>query len=476
MAKSDFFKSSQPGPFKISVEIKGYPDPLADFPPSEHWRLVTDGWQQPLGINGFSDEYYAGMRVAYGYMKEYFNTNAAITPETIITVQRNAFLSVAMAEDKLDDVGLRPDDCFTHFGLAPYQEEKMNIHSDGIDELIAAAQLAKKEKRWYLATIDWKALMEFTGDKVAMLQKMFRKKTVENDFIDPDNANAKNILAQFLNPKCVNKLFICTCPVMREKILEFLSRDIAELNKALGVTPDDVKKTSETHTKSMEETKSVSKNEDEIIAAIVKFIQKLNQNHWFGDGNGRTCMILLNSLLVKYLGCMAIIHTPAHLTGYSTEQLVKEIKQGIAEFKKYKITDAKKLIEDFIKQPPDQKNEDEFKKNLKKLLATDNQIAMAQINALFVKFKSAKNNERVIYILKDLYVDHIVALVKKGQDLIDKDPGKKERLKNKEAFAKMLEWQEISKEFLYEDLDGLMDLYFTPKDPPDELTRQAPQV
>jgi hypothetical protein len=71
-------------------------------------------------------------------------------------------------------------------------------------------------------------------------------------------------------------------------------------------------------------------NEDEKLFIICETIIKLEQLHPFSDANCRTfCMVLLNKLLLDNGFFPALQQNPNKFEGYSTQEMVEEIKKSI---------------------------------------------------------------------------------------------------------------------------------------------------
>jgi hypothetical protein len=75
---------------------------------------------------------------------------------------------------------------------------------------------------------------------------------------------------------------------------------------------------------------------DEILTAIVRLAQDLDQMHLFFDGNIRTvAFLVLNKLLIENEMKPAILDEPNVFDMKSTAELVAAVKAGQAEFAKY---------------------------------------------------------------------------------------------------------------------------------------------
>jgi hypothetical protein len=73
-----------------------------------------------------------------------------------------------------------------------------------------------------------------------------------------------------------------------------------------------------------------SSSDDNKLDCILRFIQRIEQIHPFGDGNVRTVLLLLQRLLLQNNMLPTMMFDPNHLDGYSFAALKEEVKQGIA--------------------------------------------------------------------------------------------------------------------------------------------------
>lgn len=439
MAQSTLYKpAGKNKPFEISLERKAYVDPLQDFPRSEHWRLVTDGWQQNWGITAFISQYYQGMKAGYDVMRDYLNHKSPLTVDLIQALQKAAFGPCADLQSK---IGFRLG--WGYFLITKTRNEENGISPEGLDELVAEAKLAH-DHQWRLVGVDKSRQVAIDSEKekekrnglLLGLGNHLAEKAKEQKL------QTKDELSQFLTSD-KELLFLFAMKIPKDEAQRLLEKDIQQLDKEMqGLSSD-------------------AKNEDEKIAAIVRFLRKLNLNHFFGDGNGRTCMILLNCFLIKYLDCMSIIPTPAHLTAFSTKELVQEIKNGMAEFRKYSIKEPREFIENFVQKQQDfPEGVKGFKNEFNAKFSKENHIALAQINELFVrihadKIKAGKNKVNILEILKDIYLDRLIKFVEEEKD---RKTHKKPKL-NEEAFLAMLQYQEISKSISSEIMNELIAVY-----------------
>lgn len=397
--------------FELKLELKEN-NPLEDFPRSEHWRLMTDGWQQAHGgYVDFKPEYYMGVLSGFECMKPYLCEGKEIDAQ-LIEVLHDQILQYELKEkeDQALHVGFRAKRGMVKFGLGPGPIGRMGVSADGLDELILAEELAATENRWRLIDIDRGTNSQAAFDMVKADRKEEDRSKRKADLL----ATINNTNNKFLIIVGLAKLDI-------KQIRNFIQRDLAVLYSGLKLLDES--------------------NRKKKIALIVQFIRTLNQNHWFLDGNGRTCIMLLQLLLMRHLKTMAIIPIPAHFTGYSTEGLVLDIENGIKEFNKYKITEAKQLI--LAEKKFDQSI---FEKALPEKLANEPHIAMAQINELYMQIKENKipiansgQKQQVLDFLKKLYE------IKLREFAENAPPDPSQKLIEK-SYDKMLQLQEISKD------------------------------
>lgn len=389
----------------MSIEMKN-DNPLEDFPRSEYWRLVTDGWQQNKGINNFRDRYYRGMQEAFNYIKTTFlhDPQKKLTPRKLEIIHDLIYKFEKQSERDSDYIGFR-DKIGGTFTVAPFDtKEELGLSKDGADEFLAAAAAAKngEEGRWNLEYED------------------------ENLPAQDASKISKKQLLDFLNPNHRRNLIIHTTRITEEAIEDFLKKDLDAFYKAMD---------------KLEESKNDKDTTIKKIELIVNFIRKLNQNHWFCDGNGRTCFLVFQLFMIQHLKCVAILKTPAHFTAHSTKELVAEVLDGMNEVEKYKITKAKKILLNLVDFEAK-----EIESKLVANLANENHIAMAQINELFLQVKenkiAVKKELRVpiLDLLKKIYLEKLSAFCK--------TPLEKRTQKYKKCtFEKMLAYHEITKDF-----------------------------
>ncbi|MFC3394294.1 Fic family protein [Brenneria rubrifaciens] len=74
---------------------------------------------------------------------------------------------------------------------------------------------------------------------------------------------------------------------------------------------------------------AAAKNDDDKLSSIVRICRNLEQAHCFTDGNSRTLgFLLVNQLLLENAFSPAIIRDPNRFDGFSSQELVNEIKKG----------------------------------------------------------------------------------------------------------------------------------------------------
>ncbi|MCL9683601.1 hypothetical protein [Legionella maioricensis] len=77
---------------------------------------------------------------------------------------------------------------------------------------------------------------------------------------------------------------------------------------------------------------SKTKTPDEVILCIVTLVHELEILHVFHDVNCRTNYFLLNEELIKHGLKPTILYNPNRLDGYSVEDLVEQVKQGMHRY------------------------------------------------------------------------------------------------------------------------------------------------
>lgn len=82
----------------------------------------------------------------------------------------------------------------------------------------------------------------------------------------------------------------------------------------------------------------LAKTDDAKLRAIITFIKDLELIHAFSDFNGRTSLILLQRLLIQNNFLPVMLYDPNYIDGYSVDELMIEIKQGMQN--------TKQIIED----------------------------------------------------------------------------------------------------------------------------------
>lgn len=366
-------------------------DPLQDFPTSEMWRVLTDGWQHMYGPEGYNEYYYNGMYKAFNDFV--LKQTDDMTPDTLLKMYLTACESEQNFKQNMEENkdGFRSEEKLGIFAVG-YDKNKNEegLSINGLDEFIDELMLAYY-KRWMICFIEAKET-----DDEEYRDQAINERIDKREFFDPKSFNndkvemKKQLQAKLLDPK-VDIVMVClSFPVSRHK--KILSEILNKFNQSIAEAKDDV---------------------DKKISAIVKLIQRLNLYHVFPDGNGRVYAFLLqNMLLRKHLQCMAFTFTPAHFSGHSTEELVAEVKQGIAEFEKYKVTKAR----EFLEKNPLTGDEKQYAEKFAANLADDKLIAMAQINELYKRVKNdampiKQNPDGVLKMLKKLYIQQLDELM-----------------------------------------------------------------
>lgn len=406
--------------FDITLETKEN-NPLEDFPRSEHWRLVTDGWQQDKGITGFRAAFYNGMQAAFNHVKKFLFQNSEKLPDGFFFENIHDAL-YQFEEDGKDESNLNyRARKYGYFYVTGYKSiENVGLSENGIDELIQEAR--DGEKRWKLIEISSNVSKSQAGTSVLSAEPIKLTREKLRKFLNPSFTHHFKFLKSLFNKDLVLRAEI----IERSRVVADAEKDLDTINKKM---------------KALDEIKDEAVKKHEKIKLIAHFIRRLNQNHLFAGGNGRTCIIVFHYLMIRYLNCMAFLKTPAHFTGFSLAELTKEIEEGIDEFNKYKITGAKKVLLKFA-----QLSTEQLTQELLAALSSENHIAMAQINELYLQVKYnqislEKNRLPVLEILKKMYLEKLDAFCHQcPQANLQKFDEKSE------AFERMLDSHEITKD------------------------------
>lgn len=378
---------------------------LKDFPKSEQWRLMTDGWEHNEGPTYYTDIFYAGMYEAYDFL--YAWGSRKITSETILQIYSHAFRYEERYKEFFEDRPPTFRQGRTSFEIGPdFEQHQQGLSVDGLDEFVDELVEAYDDDRWKIYTLEpikgeqFKFVLNYDRvvtrlpdlDPLKFIDFCFK----ENEFVHPAVfAHDKNKIKEFLKNKLKNpasNIMIMTqywsCEDTRAFVDDALKQFYLDIVEA--------------------------KDENHKIEVIVKLIRKLHRNHVFLDGNGRTfCFCLLNLLAMQYLNSMLFNFTPAHFAAFSTRELVAEVKRGMAEYKKYKISNAKKfIIDNEIGSDPKA-----FAAALVKNLANEKLIALAQISELYVQIEKniiqllPAKQEKIKELLIQLYLDNLHELL-----------------------------------------------------------------
>lgn len=399
-------------------EMKG--SPLEDFPRTEHWRIMADGWQHHFGINHFRPAYYKGVQEGYAFIAKHAEQRKKITPDFIQKIFAKDYqfeddfqnLKQMLSANGSGHIGFRGKALSNGFLVAPTKSTNTDgASTDGLDDFITAALQANKDGRWKLVVASKSVI--YQKDAAAIQEFVDQTPGIDlSEFANDKNKLKERLELILKNLDKNNYLYIVTFSMPLNRVFQFIQKVLDEFYEKMD----------KLNSRAFFE-KNQQKIADEKIAAIVKLIQTLNQDHWLPDGNGRTLLILQNFLLMQHLQCMTMMMTPAHLTGFSTRELVEEVKNGIARLNEFKITKAKKFLQNLTVN--DIEDEGEIIAALNKNLSSDNIAALAQINELFLQiqenkicvpkdFKEAENDEpkkaaheKILNILQDLYLDKL---------------------------------------------------------------------
>jgi prophage maintenance system killer protein len=353
-------------------------DALEDFPSSEIWRIQTDGWQALRGPGNFRPQYYVGMDVGFDFIRK--NDQDLITPELIEGIYHSAY----GAEDDYQKSATlqkgynQKSGSFEIFLPEPGLENTAGISEAGIPNLVKLLQgyAQTQGNRKY-------PFVELLIDRENELETVFDvfTATAEKDLYT-HLKNAALCKDEYLgNEKRTEekplRLLLTTSLSKREEIIQFVKTDI------------------ETYYLELKEAQILTKEEERqtaVLEAIVHFIQKLHQTHYFADGNGRTFVFLLFNMLLLQNGFgLKITQTPAHYAGFSSQELLAETRADLDRFQSYKITAAKNYLLT-VEEPDINQDQDNVKAQLLNCLNSDPLIAMAQINDLFLRISTDRMN------------------------------------------------------------------------------------
>lgn len=446
------------------------PNPLMDFPRTEHWRFMTDGWQHKLGPTNFRDKYYQGILQGFEHVALQVEPRTKITPEMIQELYLKSFqfepefdeyqkTIASYGEQTKQKAAFRGIAYEANFCVCPGSRPAMvGLSIAGLKEFIPEVDKAEDEKRWKLVVVEQAKLKGESRDALVCDSPSMNSEMFGHNL----DLFKKALVAFMLNPKYA--LYIVNYTLPLKKVLFYVQRSIDKFY-------------SEMHEIDKEE-KSLSREQikDKKIAAMVKLIRTLNQDHWLPDGNGRVVgFLLLNLLLLQHLNCMMINMTPAHVTGFSTEELVAEVKNGVAQFEDIKITGLKNILANLtIENIADEKK---ISTELKAKLNSDPMIAMAQLNELFLQIrenvlivpvgfnkeqKNEKNDEaheKILNLLKDIYQEKL-------QEFVANPPEKLiERVRRKKELREWIQMHEISAAIEIAKpgfIEQQLDVYFKP--------------
>lgn len=425
-------QTSKTGLFGGSPDAKAT-NPFEDFPSSESWRVITDGWQHIFGPQNFRAEYYKGMGDAFSFI---INTPPdQITVEALVNLWEMAFKSEkTYAKFKQKCPNAVRDKINAHFsiGFTP-NSNGLAVSQQGLDEFI---------DELIANNLQWRIFFARAG-----IDPQFRQQLIKFCIDDVDEKG-------YFNPEDYQKDKAQIKKVLREK---FFDPKVDVVLIALSWDRKYIEGFMRLYFKMFNESMAEAKEDKDKIGAIVKFIQRLHLLHPFLDGNGRVLIFLLQNLLLKkHLNCMAFTFTPAHFAGFSKAELIEEVQRGIAEFAKYKITKARLFLEK-IGFAGDEKD---YSAKLEANLAGEQLIAMAQINELFLRVKFGKirppgeGKDAILKILKDLYM-------KKLSELAAQPPqNAQDKIKDKGAFLSIIELHKIRLEFQEQEIHEKIDQYF----------------
>lgn len=377
-----------------------YDEALSDFPRTELWRLQTDGCQHHLGKNNFTSAFYQGLQEGFLYIRN--NLDKQISSKIIEDLYKSAF--------KFQEAYKNKEDTRFQKGIRDMSGSEMTLYLDtddlksdeikfgatvsqnGLDEFIKSAVVAYEDKtdkasgpvkqrtflpRWEIGGTEGNNWFQFNpskfnGDVKAMHAYLENKlklaaaglnqdkeleRQCKEKFKDADSALNEYLERKKTLPPTTEVKLIANA-ASRDVICKFIDKAIDKFNKQI-------------QTKDIEEKK----------VAIIQLTRFLHQFHPFLDGNGRTFIFLMtNMLLLQHANTMFIANNPSHFVGFSTQELLKEVNEGIKAFEDCKITPAKNYLNNLLLN--DFKNPNNVKSEIENKLSRDPIIAMGQLNEI----------------------------------------------------------------------------------------------
>lgn len=354
------------------------------FPGSEFWRFFMEVTRQnsgPLGFEKNEPFYMAGLFEALLILLE--DLNKLPTADMLIK-----WHDTAISKMSGFDKGLRTAPGFgSGFGLK-YDANNPNTSTVTLEGLLEISEKFKKNPG------------------------LFSSHSI-NPSIDLKEPDATNKINKILATK---KMSISIAPENREIIKEKITITLKKYETKIAELK--VREAENDAKKAEKDIKLAETLRDEKLAVIAQTLQDLELIHPFEDANCRTVVMLLSiKLLLENGFTPAILTDPNKFDGLSITQLVQELKKGMDTFAYYW---TKNLEERFSKLTHQETKEiPTIMIELNQMLAKEPDIALAQINWLFLKFRKGTipfhpiseppdkfiGNKECLDILKNLYIE-----------------------------------------------------------------------
>lgn len=354
---------------------------LADFPGTELWRLLCDGWQHRFGKNVFSEAYFKGMETAFKEMLSYIKKD--INLDFLLLEKLHEIAFEHMPQDEKEQEMLEFGELKTSITekFKKNNPEVISIFSIGWNDRLTAFHSVSDQGIKELAEIFWDAYCEKPeapafifldfikqGDGVGVV----KASSIYNEL--KSETDKKNFI---YNVSCILKLKkdiqLCS-PLNYENKKSYINGLLSAFNNVKN-----------------------EEGQEDILKRIFTLVRKIHYIHPFQDGNGRiNFFILLNYLLLKNNLSPFINMTPFHISGYSLDEIIKEYEQGVEMFKQFSLSDVKFFLDSnyLVK-------EDVLKLNEK--LSKNAEAAICQINALYINLGNDDTAEIKKGILKKFY-------------------------------------------------------------------------
>jgi hypothetical protein len=326
---------------------------LKDFPQSELWRLFIDGHRQnegPLTFDVKEKGYLKGCLNAFGDMMSHIHD--PVTTNLILKLHNTAlkavddnarFDAINGIDYKGSDFNFR-DGPPTSFGI---------VLNNTVDNQFNESQLQNLQKKANLS-------IDGLHELLAIM------KSHEGKFIELERSN-RPIDVSMPFDKLVNIIHSGNCAI-------FLKKDTFEhiqdrINSSIGSYYHAIKS---------------ARSDDGKLSAIITFVKELELNHYFSDANCRTTVcLLMNKLLMENGFSPAIHENPNRVDGYSTKELMLEVKNGMEKFKEFTLSNHVKIDLKKIKID-NTSTKDEIKYQISDLFKNDPLCALAQVNHLHI--------------------------------------------------------------------------------------------